>query len=287
MTALRGERDAVVDALRTAGSVFAEEEAEILRGSAEHPAELDRMLARRLVGEPLEHVVGHVRFGGLRLSVGPGVFVPRRRTRRLVAAALHAAREVLSTRACARPPVIVEAFSGVAPVASAVREALPSAEIHAVDSSPVALEHARTNLGPDAGIQRGDVLQGLPATLRGRVDVVAAVPPYVPDDAIDLLPHEARDHEPHAALLGGPDGLDHVRALVTQAAQWLGPGGVLLVELHRDQEEPAAEHGRSHGLLPERAPCAGLAPDDADDADDDPWSDDEQTVVLVLRAPGA
>ena len=70
--------------LRAAGCVFAEDEARLLMSAAGTPAELDAMVSRRAAGEPLEQVIGWAEFCGLRITVAPGVFVPRRRTEFLV-----------------------------------------------------------------------------------------------------------------------------------------------------------------------------------------------------------
>ena len=78
--------------LRAAGSVFAEDEADLLVSAADDPAALDSMVARRVAGEPVEAIVGWASFCGLRIVVAPGVFVPRRRTELLVAEALRIVR---------------------------------------------------------------------------------------------------------------------------------------------------------------------------------------------------
>lgn len=246
--------------LRAAGCVFAEEEADVLLASTTDPAVLAERTARRVAGEPLEHVVGSVEFGDLHLSVGPGVFVPRRRTLLLARLAVEEATRRLQARV---RPVVVEAFCGVAPVASTVRAGVPAARVHAIDRDERALEHARRNLA-DAGVHQGSVLAvgdvreesvhegsvlaGLPLALRGTVDVIAAVPPYVPDAELDLLPHEAREHEPAAALLGGADGLDLVTALMDQAQAFLRPDGALLIELNEAQAPRAAARAAGAGL---------------------------------------
>ncbi len=62
------------------------------------------------------------------------------------------------------------------------------------------------------------------------MDVLAVNAPYVPHDAIALMPPEARLHEPGVALDGGPDGLDVQRRVVREAGSWLAPGGRLLIE---------------------------------------------------------
>jgi release factor glutamine methyltransferase len=79
-------------------------------------------------------------------------------------------------------------------------------------------------------VHLGDLYAALPASLRGRVDLLVASTPYVPTDAVRLMPPEAREHEPLVALDGGSDGLDVVRRLVADAPAWLAPGGVVLVE---------------------------------------------------------
>ncbi len=231
----------LTDRLRAAGCVFAEQEAAELFAAAPDRARCEELLRRREAGEPLEQVVGQVVFGTLRLSVGAGVFVPRQRSLLLARAATAAAR-----RQC--EPVLLEAFAGVAPVAAAVRAAVPSVEVHASDVDDRALRHAAINLGDGVALHRGDVLTALPRSLRGRVTLLVAVPPYVPVTARDQLSREARDYEPARALFGGPDGLAHVRSLLDQVEPWLAPDGQVLVELHRDQWPAAAAHARGCGL---------------------------------------
>ncbi|MGR2752364.1 SAM-dependent methyltransferase [Agromyces arachidis] len=234
--------DALAARLRASGSVFAEDEAAALRSTARDSGELERMARRREAGEPLEHVVGWVGFGRLRLSVGPDVFVPRQRSLLLARAAVRALRD-------RRDPVMLEAYCGVAPIAASVALERPDAEVHAADVDPVALGYARRNLPASAGVHRSVALAGLPAELRGRCSVVAAVPPYVPASALGLMPREAREHEPTAAITAGADGLDHVRALIAQAAEWVGADGCVLVELHRSQYRAAAAEARAVGWI--------------------------------------
>ena len=268
--ALRALRTDVVARLRAAGCVFAEEEADILLEHTAGDAELlEELASQRAAGAPLEPLVGWVDFGGLRLAVGPGVFVPRQRT---LALAERAAAQV---EACFRPggtaPVVVEAFAGVAPVAAYLQAACPEAEVYACELDAVARKHATANLRLGAVLE-ADVLDGLPEDLRGRVDIIAAVPPYVPDGELELLPREAREHEPLAALTAGVDGMRWIAALIEQATAWLAPGGVLLIELAGDQEPIAARLGERIGLTAAR--------NELIDLDD---SEELTTVVLGLR----
>jgi release factor glutamine methyltransferase len=212
----------------------------ILRGAASDAAELEALAARRVAGEPLEQLVGWVDFGGLQLSVGPGVFVPRQRSLLLARAAVQFARSHPD-------PIVLELYAGVAPIAATVARRVSTAQVHAAERDPAALHHARRNLPPDAGIYLADRFQGLPTSLLGRVDLLVAVPPYVPDGELGLLAREARDFEPTSALTAGVDGLDEHRALLGGGIDWLRPGGLLLAELHRAQAPAAVAHARLLG----------------------------------------
>jgi release factor glutamine methyltransferase len=237
----------VVAALRAAGCVFAEEEAELLARSAGTPERLDALVARRVAGEPLEHVVGWAEFRGLRIDVAPGVFVPRRRT------------EFLVERALARAPrarTVVDLCCGSGALGAALAAVLPGAELHAADIDPAAVECATRNLAPYGGrVHHGDLFTALPAALRGRIDILAANVPYVPTADIRLLPAEARDHEPPTALDGGPDGLAVLHRVAREAPGWLAPGGCVLAETS-GRQAPAAERAFAEaGLAAEVALC--------------------------------
>jgi release factor glutamine methyltransferase len=231
---------AVVAALRAAGCVFAEDEAELLLAAAGDATDLAAALARRVAGEPLEHVLGWAEFHGLRIRVGPGVFVPRRRT------------EALADETIARTSpgaVVVDLCCGSGAVAAAVAAAVPGVELHAADVDPAAVSWARRNL-PGAHVHIGDLFAALPAGLRGRVDVLVANAPYVPTAAIALMPPEAREHEPAVALDGGDDGLAVLRRVVAGAPGWLAAGGVVLFETGTRQVAAATAAVRSAGLTP-------------------------------------
>lgn len=237
----------LVSRLRAAGCVFAEKEAEVLRERADgDPALLERLLRRRIEGEPLEPLVGWVDFGALRLSVVPGVFVPRQRSLQLAEAAVEALRRAAAR--VGRRPVFLEAFAGVAPIAATVQGAWPGCRVLASERDRRARRAARENLGPGASVFAGDVLRGVPRRWQGAVDVIAAVPPYVPSGEVGVLPREAREHEPIDTLTAGTDGLDRIRELISQSTAWLAPNGCLLLEMHRSQCDEASRFGERLGL---------------------------------------
>jgi release factor glutamine methyltransferase len=88
-------------------------------------------------------------------------------------------------------------------------------------------------------VYEGDLFEPLPATLRGRVDVLVANAPYVPSGDVWLLPQEARLHGARWAFDRGPDGLDVLRRIAAPAPSWLAPGGHLLGEASARQAERA------------------------------------------------
>ncbi|MEV6947164.1 putative protein N(5)-glutamine methyltransferase [Streptomyces sp. NPDC051172] len=233
-------RESVVVALRAAGCVFAEDEAELILAAARTPEELSALVDRRASGVPLELVVGWAEFRGLRIAVGPGVFVPRRRTEFLVEQALAQAPEA---------SVVVDLCCGSGAVGAALATALGQVELHAADIDPAAVRCARRNVGAVGGrVHEGDLFAALPDELRGRIDILAANVPYVPTGEVGLLPAEARDHEPLVALDGGADGLDVLRRVAAEASRWLAPGGCLLVETSERQAAAAVDAFTTGGL---------------------------------------
>jgi release factor glutamine methyltransferase len=256
-----------VATLRNAGCVFAEDEARILAEAALNPENLDALAARRAGGLPLEQVVGWADFCGRRITVVEGVFVPRRRSEFLVrqAAAVGQRR---GERNC--ECVVVDLCCGTGAIGLALAAALGRADLHAVDIDPVAVACARRNVGGQGQVYAGDLYDALPASLRGRVDLIVANTPYVPTAEIPLLPAEARLHEPEVALDGGYDGVEVHRRVAAQAPQWLSPTGSLLIETS----------GRQARLTAAAVTAAGLT---ATVVADDEWA---ATAVIGSRTAG-
>ncbi len=229
----------VVARLRRAGCVFAEEEARILMSEVRTPADLEAMLARRESGAPLEVVLGWAEFCGLRIAVAPDVFVPRRRTTLVVQEAV----------ALAAPyDVVVDICCGSGAIGAALLNTSAHIELYSVDSDAAAVRCARRNIGSDGQVFLGDLYEPLPATLRGRVNVITANAPYVPTKSIGTMPPEARLYEPMKALDGGHDGLDMQRRIGGAAPEWLAPGGHLLIETSRQQAPQTAELMLANGM---------------------------------------
>ena len=197
------------------------------------------MVEQRVAGLPIEHVVGFAEFCGLRISLDAGVFVPRRRTEYLVSEAL----------ALSRPGAVVVDIccgSGALGVAVAAKQSI---ELYSTDIEPAAVSCARRNVVPIGGqVFEGDLYAALPASLRGRVNILLSNVPYVPSDEVRLLPAEARLHEPRVTLDGGDDGLDVLRRVSAEAHSWLAANGSVLVETTEEQAPIAAAVFEQDGL---------------------------------------
>lgn len=183
-------------------------------------ARYDELVTARARRIPLQHLTGTTAFGPVTLEVGPGVFVPRPETEALL--------EWAVARQLPPDPVIVDLCTGSGALAAALAHQMPSARIVGVDISADALSYARRN-APSVELRQGDVRDpGLFDDLDGRVDLLVANPPYLPESV--ALEPEVAEHDPPQALFGGPDGTSVIAAIVVLAARWLARGGLLAIE---------------------------------------------------------
>jgi release factor glutamine methyltransferase len=236
----------VAEQLRLAGIDSCELEATLLADHVnEYFAEpgrraaLQALVERRCRREPLEHLVGKVRFRSLDLLVGPGVFVPQPETSSVVQWAVDRLHELLT--AGVTQPLCVDLCTGSGTIALSLSAEVPQAVVHAVELDPGALAWAERNAkhhGLAVTLHQGDVAHALP-DLNGRLDLVASNPPYVATGEMDQVRPEVRNHDPAVALGAGSDGLDVIRAVESAARRLLRPGGLLVVE-HSDRQARSA-----------------------------------------------
>lgn len=231
---------------------------------------MDRLLARRAAGEPLQYVLGRWGFRSLDLFVDRRVLIPRPETEEVVGHALGLASGL-------EPPVVaVDLGTGSGAIAlSLAAELYPRAEVWAVEQSSDALAVARANL---AGLGRagtcvrllgGSWFEPLPEELRGSVGLVVANPPYVAD--AELLPDEVADWEPVTALRAGPRGVECIEEILGAVPGWLRPAGAVVVEIGATQGPEVRRIAHQVGLID-----VEVRPDLAG-----------RDRVLVARAPGS
>ena len=221
-----------VDADILAAHVLGVERGRLMMAPLVDPPVIDdyaRLVARRAAREPLQHLLGTAVLGPVVVAVGPGVFTPRPETELLLEWGLKAIVGVTS-------PLVVDLCTGSGALALAVAAARPDATVHAVEADPAALTWARRNIAAhaDAGgtpvvLHAADVRWAdLLPDLESRVDLVLCNPPYVPDHT--PVPPEVSGWDPPAAVFGGPDGLEIIRAVVGAAATLLRYDGRLAIE---------------------------------------------------------
>jgi release factor glutamine methyltransferase len=237
----RSLRARVAAQLAEAGCVAPSEEAdELIEAARSDEGLLDRLVVRRVSGEPLAWVTGSLRFAGHRIVVHPGVYVPRWQS------------EPLARRAAELLPdggLAADLCTGTGAIAVALARARPTARVLATDVDPGACACARDN---GVEVFAGHLASPLPHGDRGRFDVVTAVVPYVPTDQLEYLPRDVREHEPLLALDGGPHGTRVLEQAVWAGAELLRPGGSLLLELGGDQAEELADVLTAAGFAPAR-----------------------------------
>ncbi|MEI7779537.1 MAG: peptide chain release factor N(5)-glutamine methyltransferase [Actinomycetes bacterium] len=211
----------------------------------------ESLLLRRAARVPLQHLTGMAGFRRLDLQVGPGVFVPRPETELVAEVALR------TINAGSGRQLVLDLCAGSGAIGLAIATEACDVDVIAVEIEPSAVEWAERNAASlgvkiaergstyrlilaDAG-ELGQREQPL-AEIAGRVDIVVANPPYIPDDAVPRDP-EVREHDPRAALYGGPDGLRVVRLIVDSAVRLLRPGGLLIIEHGDEQGELSSGEG--------------------------------------------
>lgn len=239
MTDWTSDRVAELTALlRSAGCVYAEDEAALLL--AEARSDRAEMVARRVAGEPLEHVLGWVELAGMRLSLDAGVFIPRQRTALLidVAQGLLKAEDALLDLCC-----------GSGAIGAILASRLPGLKVTAADIDPIAVGNAARNLAAFRGqAVVANLFDGVPRSLAGTLAVITANVPYIPTPELVFIPHDAREYEPDYTHDGGADGLRILAAVADQAGPWLAPGGSLVSECSIGQIKAAVSILEQAGL---------------------------------------
>ncbi len=202
--------------------------------TTEETASYDALLAQRAQGIPAQYITGHQEFWGLDFIVTPAVLIPRPETEHLIETVLATVGKA-SVGAGASPASrleIVDVGTGSGCIALALAKELPTAEIHATDISPEALEIAQTNASRlqlnQVHFHQTDLLEGFqPETF----DFVVSNPPYVGESEEDQVQLEVRKFEPRNAVFAGPTGLEVIARLIPQARAALKPGGWLVMEI--------------------------------------------------------
>lgn len=228
-------------------------------------ARVRRLIRRRINGEPVQYIVGHIEFLGLTIKVGRGVLIPRPETELLVQEVITVVKsEELGVRSNNNTASVAPFASRLTPhsslsfldlctgsgcIALALAREFPDAEVFGTDVSREALVYAKKNARAN-DVKNLTFLHGsLFEPVRGKkFKIITANPPYIRREELDTLQREIRDWEPVAALDGGQDGLDFYRKILSLANNHLKPGGFIFFELGYDQAEAVQKLAREQGF---------------------------------------
>ncbi len=202
------------------------------------------LVKRRAAHEPVAYLVGHREFFSLDFIVRPGVFIPRPDTEILVMSALDRLKE------SSGPTTLLDLCAGSGCVPVSIAKNHLTVHVTAVEVNPEVAKVTQANIdkhqvGDRVNLLVGDLFEPVP--VESRFDIITSNPPYVQQAEIAELAPDIREHEPHLALDGGPDGLDVIRRLASQSPKYLKPGGWLMFELSPEQAIAGTEILKENG----------------------------------------
>jgi len=209
--------------------------------------QIQRLIAQRVRRIPLQLLLGTCEFMGIEFQVRPGVFIPRPETEVVVEAATEALKDLGCTS-----PRMVDVGTGCGVIAIGLAKRLEACSIVATDISPVAVEIARQNailnrVDSLVAFVVGDALEFVKPDCR-QFDIVVSNPPYVRSSEIGDLEPEVKDHDPRAAIDGGPDGLRFFERIAPQAASLIRRDGLIVLEIGADQASEVGSILRRSGF---------------------------------------
>lgn len=225
------EAPAVVAALLLCHVLGIDKVALVAHSEEEVPSEaaerLESLLQRRLSGEPVAYLLGSREFFGRDFLVDSGTLIPRPETEHLVEEALEFFHDRRDVR-------FLDLGTGSGCIAVTLAAERPSWRGVAVDISPEALAVARRNAERNGvkeavNFLHADFTKPLPLAPRS-FDLVVSNPPYISEEEYAGLDAGVRNFEPRSALVPGPEGLEHPRAVEAAARALLKEGGLFLME---------------------------------------------------------
>lgn len=205
---------------------------------------LERAAYRELVEKagahhPVQYLTGQAHFFSAAFEVDPRVLIPRPCTETLVEHVVQHHRRTPGFAA----PAIADIGTGSGCIAVALAKNIADARLFATDTSEDALELARRNAERHGVADRIEFRSGsLYEPLKGlRFAYIVSNPPYIPDDEWEAVEPNVKEHEPAAALRGGADGLDYLRPLIEEAADYLEDPGQLVLEIASSRKKQVIE----------------------------------------------
>ena len=210
---------------------------------------IDALLQRRTKREPLQYILGHMEFYGLKIRLGSGVLIPRPETELL---AEEAIKIISNFEFRISNFTFLDLCTGTGCLALALAKEFPEAQVYGTDTSEIAIGYAKENakLNGIRGVTfiKGSLFEPIKEFLV-TFDLIVSNPPYIRRNDIKSLQPEVKDWEPLEALDGGEDGLDYYRAIIPEARNYLKEGGCLMFELGNNQAAAVRRMAEDAGLI--------------------------------------
>ncbi|MCH1513734.1 MAG: peptide chain release factor N(5)-glutamine methyltransferase [Acidimicrobiales bacterium] len=210
---------------------------------------LNRLIERRVAGEPLQYVLGRWQFRELDLFVDDRVLIPRPETEILVGYALEECKSKKSDLNGTRPLNVADLGCGSGAIGLSIAREVQEVSVWCTDASQGAIAVTRANLaglgmaGQKVSISQGSWFEALPEEMLGKFDIVISNPPYISDS--EELPLEVSEWEPSSSLRSGPLGTEDLSFLLNNSIEWLSAEGLLILELAPMQADVMAEEAKN------------------------------------------
>ncbi len=184
---------------------------------------------------PIQYLCGITFWRDLKLKVTNKVLIPRPETELIIDIVFN----IFQNKS--EKIFFADLGTGSGAISIALALAYPLSEVVATDIDQDALEIATKNFinsskQSNLKFYCGNWWSPL-ESFKGKIDLAISNPPYIPRDTYEKLPKEVKNFEPKVALLGGEDGLEHLREIIQKAPLFLKDNGWLILENHFDQSE--------------------------------------------------
>jgi len=247
------EQSSIEDAVREAETIIAHclttDRTTLYRDNPQIPRDLamkiDSIVERRTKREPLQYILGHVDFLGLKIKVGRGVLIPRPETEILAEEAIKTVkRKLLGVRKTFphtsrfTPLRFLDLCAGSGCLALSLAREFRDVQVYGTDTSATAIQYAQENAASN-GIKNIIFMKGslFEPVKELTFDLIVSNPPYIKSNDIKDLQPEIKDWEPQDALNGGKDGLDYYRFIISSASNYLNKEGYLMLEIGINQAD--------------------------------------------------
>ncbi len=216
---------------------------------------IDALLQRRIKREPLQYILGHMEFYGLKIRLGSGVLIPRPETELL---AEEAIKIISNFEFRISNFTFLDLCTGSGCLALALAREFSKAQVYGTDTSEIAIGYAKKNAKlngiKNVSFMKGSLFYPIKKNFKSQIsnlkfDLIISNPPYIRRNDIKSLQPEVKDWEPLEALDGGEDGLDYYRAIIPEARNYLKEGGCLMFELGNNQADAVRKMAGDAGFI--------------------------------------